>query len=158
MLTIHSTLLPQVVASLRGGVVKYLTTISGWLGHLYDEGGRSKEAEKLDLLAVEMAKQVLGEEYPMTLRDMANLGVTYKKLGRLKEVEELQLRVLEMRKRILGEVHPDTLTSMLNLAVIYLEQGDIRFLYHTKICSLIFLLSVSALCDSSDNQVRMRRL
>ncbi|RKK93754.1 hypothetical protein BFJ68_g15424 [Fusarium oxysporum] len=85
--------------------------------------GRFKEAEQYQVAAVELRRDVLGEEHPSTLTSMANLASTYWNQGRWKEAEEFEVDVLEIRKRVLGEEHPDTLTSMGNLASTYLNQG-----------------------------------
>ncbi|RYO93786.1 hypothetical protein DL763_004271 [Monosporascus cannonballus] len=91
-------------------------------GFLYYQG-QWKDAEKLQVQATELRKEVLGEKHPDTLTSMGNLASTYCNQGRWKEAELLGLQVLETRKRVLGEEHPDTLTSMANLAFTWNSQG-----------------------------------
>jgi hypothetical protein len=52
-------------------------------------------------------EQVLGEEHPSTLTDMANLALTYWNQGQWKEAKVLGVLVMETMKRVLGEEHPD---------------------------------------------------
>ncbi|PYH50180.1 purine and uridine phosphorylase [Aspergillus niger CBS 101883] len=85
--------------------------------------GRWKEAEVLEVQALELCKRVLGPEHPDTLTSMNNLASTYSYQGRWKEAEELEVQVLELCKQVLGPEHPDTLGSMNNLASTYSDQG-----------------------------------
>ncbi|KAH6986840.1 hypothetical protein EDB80DRAFT_655789 [Ilyonectria destructans] len=84
--------------------------------------GNYRAAENLGEKAVKTRVNMLGEEHPDTLSNMADLALTYWNQGRWKEAEELQVRVMETRKNILGEEHPDTLSSMNNLALTYRDQ------------------------------------
>jgi hypothetical protein len=68
----------------------------------YQNQGRWKEAEVLEVLVMETVKRVLGAEHPSTLISIGNLASTYRNQGRWKEAEELEVRVMEMRKRVLG--------------------------------------------------------
>src|SRR3984957_5391397 len=120
--TFRRTLLPHVDAALQGGT-NAVPDVAARLQFVYVDGGRWKEAEKLQVLVVETMKRVLGEENPDTLTSMANLASTYRKQGRWKEAEVLEVLVMDTRKRVLGEEHPDTLTSMANLASTYRKQG-----------------------------------
>jgi len=86
---------------------------------VYDEQGRWKEAETLQVVVMEKRKQVLGDDHPDTLTSMANLASTYRKQGHWKEAETLEVVVMEKRKQVLGDDHPDTLASMANLASTY---------------------------------------
>jgi tetratricopeptide (TPR) repeat protein len=85
--------------------------------------GRWKEAEELNVQAMQMRKRVLGDEHPDTLTSMANLASTYMNQGRWKEAEELNVQAMQMRRRVLGDEHPDTLLSMSNLAQALSGQG-----------------------------------
>jgi tetratricopeptide (TPR) repeat protein len=116
------TLLPHIDASLRCGT-SVNSSVLWWLSRPYCEGGRWKEAEKLQDLVTKTNKRVLGEDHLYTLASMLNLAYTYSGQGRLKEAEELEVRVMETRKRILGDDHPSTLISMSNLACTYSNQG-----------------------------------
>ncbi len=92
---------------------------------IFWEEGRWKEAEKLNLLATETGKRVLGVEHIYTLVSMMNLASTYREQGRWEEAEKLQLQVLETQKKGLGVEHPGTLISMINLAHTYGQQGRV---------------------------------
>src|SRR3984957_18187823 len=116
------TLLPHVDAVLQGSTAT-VPDVSRRLQVVYKDGGRWKEAEKLQMMVMETEKQVLGEEHPDTLTSMSNLASTYGNQGRWKEAEVLEVLVMETRKKVLGEEHPDTLTSISNLASTYWDQG-----------------------------------
>ena len=94
-----------------------------FIGRVYDEEGRWKEAEELQVQVMETGSRVLGKEHPDTLTSIANLASTYSNQGRWKEAEELQVQVMETSSRVLGEEHPSTLISMANLASTYSNQG-----------------------------------
>jgi len=68
------------------------------LAAIYNNQGRWKEAEELEVQVLQMRKRILGEEHPFTLTSMANLAVTYRNQGRWKEAEDLEVQVMQMRK------------------------------------------------------------
>ncbi|KAH6975384.1 hypothetical protein BKA56DRAFT_489658 [Ilyonectria sp. MPI-CAGE-AT-0026] len=103
-------------AEARGRLLYHMT------GYMMFEG-KWKDAEKLGEQAVDILKQVLGEETLGTLASLSNLALTYQKQGRWGQAEKLGLQAVKSQKRILGEEHPHTLTSMSNLSIIYEEQG-----------------------------------
>ncbi|OTA64151.1 hypothetical protein K449DRAFT_404982 [Hypoxylon sp. EC38] len=85
----------------------------------YSRRGRWKEAEELQLRAVEGYKRLLGLEHPTTLGIIQNLTWVYMKAHRWKEVEEAQLQILEICQRLFGADNPDTLNSMKLLAITW---------------------------------------
>lgn len=78
--------------------------------------GQWKEAEGLQLKALEERRELFGSEHPDTLTSMRELAWTYNRQGRLKEAEKLQVQVMETTKIKLGAGHPIVLGSMGNLA------------------------------------------
>ncbi|KAJ7733291.1 hypothetical protein B0H16DRAFT_1696168 [Mycena metata] len=88
------------------------------------EGGRYKQAAKLEEEVLEKQKQVLSENHPVTLLSMGNLARSYSALGEHQKAKELEVIVLERRKQGLGKNHPDTLLSMSNLARSYSALGE----------------------------------
>ncbi|GLA16885.1 hypothetical protein AnigIFM62618_003989 [Aspergillus niger] len=109
-------------AGFRKEQEKYISLIRNVCNCLSSDG-RWKEAEVLEVQALELCKRVLGPEHPDTLTSMNNLASTYSYQGRWKEAEELQVQVMELCKRVLGPEHPNTLSSMNNLASTYSDQG-----------------------------------
>ena len=109
------------ISSVEGVIAKarLLHNVGGYF--LFD--GRSKEAEIHAVAAVELRREVLGEDHPDTLTSMGNLALIYQRQGRWKEAEELEVRVMTIRARVLGDEHPDTLMGMGNLASTYRNQG-----------------------------------
>ncbi|KAL9573929.1 hypothetical protein ACKAV7_001921 [Fusarium commune] len=86
--------------------------------------GRWREKEPVDRRALDLRREVLGEEHPDTMWSMADLAVTYHQQGRYDKAESIYQEVLELRREVLGETHPDTISSMADLATIYHAQGQ----------------------------------
>ncbi|KAJ7657078.1 P-loop containing nucleoside triphosphate hydrolase protein [Mycena rosella] len=95
-------------------------------GVLYWWADRFKDAEQLQLAALEDRRDILDEDHPDTLLAMGDLASTYYQLGQLKEAEELGVVVLEKWRKILGEDYPDTLHAMGNLASTYRQLGQLK--------------------------------
>ncbi|KAJ7765220.1 hypothetical protein B0H16DRAFT_1687407 [Mycena metata] len=108
---------------------------------IFWEGGRYKEAEKLQEEVLEEQKQLLGENDPDTLLTMVHLAVSYSNLGEHRKAKELEVIVLEKQKQhqkakklkvlvlekqtqVLGENHLRTLHTMGNLANSYSNLGE----------------------------------
>ena len=81
-----------------------------------ETSGRWKEAEELNMQAMEMRKRVLGQEHPDALTSMANLASTYQNQGRRKEAEQLEMQVMGTSARMVGVDRLNLLSSMDNLA------------------------------------------
>ena len=64
------------------------------------ENGDYNNAEVLQVQAIDMRKQLLGEEHPVTISSMANLAWTYWKQGRWNEAEKLDVQVMDMRTKL----------------------------------------------------------
>ena len=90
---------------------------------LFGGRGQWKDAERFQLDALKLHKEVLGSEHPSTLSSMNNLAWTYTNQGRWEEAQKLLIQVVKSRRAKLGADHPDTLSSMGNLAITYKDQG-----------------------------------
>jgi hypothetical protein len=90
----------------------------------FDFEGQWGDAETLNLEAVRIRQEFLGEDDTSTLVSMNNLASTYRNQGRWDEADKLDVQVMETRKTKLGADHPDTLTSMGNLAFTYWSQDQ----------------------------------
>ena len=126
---ICSALLPHVYAVLRLGSIgstddrlARASLLHRAAGFFFYQGQWS-DAEKFQLQARRLRREVLGEEHPSTLNSTANLASMYRDQGRWKEAESLEMQVVEARKRVQGEEHPGTLTSVNNLALTYSNEG-----------------------------------
>jgi hypothetical protein len=84
------------------------------------------EAEKLQLLVMDMMKRVHSKEHPDTLTSIGNLASTYRQQGQWQLAEELEVMVMETRKRVFGLANLDTLESITNLAATYQDQGRLK--------------------------------
>ncbi|KAI9163487.1 kinesin light chain 3 [Paramyrothecium foliicola] len=88
-----------------------------------DFEGRWNDAEVLNIEALHIRTELLGEKDHLTLFSMASLASIYRNQGRYEDAEKLFVQVMETRKITLGPDHENTLTSMNNLALIYRNQG-----------------------------------
>ncbi|KAJ7713483.1 hypothetical protein B0H16DRAFT_1702437 [Mycena metata] len=91
---------------------------------IFWEGGRYKQAEKLQEEVLEEQKQVLGDRHLDTLITMGDVANSYSDLGKYQKAKELQGIVLEKQKQVLGDNHPQTLLTMGNLANSYSDLGE----------------------------------
>jgi tetratricopeptide (TPR) repeat protein len=74
-----------------------------------------KEAEPLYLQALELRKQLLGENHPDVATSLNNLAKLYESQGKYEEAEPLYLQALAIAEQALGENHPNTVTFRENL-------------------------------------------
>jgi CHAT domain-containing protein/Tfp pilus assembly protein PilF len=89
-------------------------------------GGQGKYDQALPLAvkALEIRKQVLGEEHPDYTTSLNNLGWIYRDQGDYAQAEPLLRAALEIRKQVLGENHPWYALSLTNLAILYKLRRD----------------------------------
>jgi tetratricopeptide (TPR) repeat protein len=81
-------------------------------------------AKHLSTLALNSMANILGNDDPMTINALFNLGRANYHLG---EIEEARTRLLEVyyrRSDLFGSRHPDTLMSSNELGLIYLAEGN----------------------------------
>ncbi len=98
-------------------------TLQHCVAGLFAERGQWKDAERFQLEALKLHKEVLGSEHPSTLMSMNHLASIYTKQGRLEEGEKLVIQVVKSRRTKLGADHPDTLQGITNLGITYRNQG-----------------------------------
>ena len=96
------------------------------IGTYYWEQGLSDKAEQIQVQALELQKEVLGEKHPDTITAMGDLAATWRHQGRLNEAEQLEVQVLKLRKEVQGEKHPYTITALANLAATWQRLGQLE--------------------------------
>ena len=74
--------------------------------------GQWNDAEKFQLQARRLRREVLGEEHPSTLTSMANLAYTWKCQDRLKDALDLMQTCFHQQQQVLGRDHPDTVSTL----------------------------------------------
>jgi eukaryotic-like serine/threonine-protein kinase len=89
------------------------------LGLTYQKLGDYQAPEPHFKRALEIRRQQLGEEDPLTLASLHYLSALYVWQGRYTEAEPIVVKLIETRSRILGKEHPDTLDCMCRLGYIY---------------------------------------
>ncbi|MDY7107564.1 MAG: tetratricopeptide repeat protein [Planctomycetota bacterium] len=93
------------------------------IGNSFRAIGLLDEAEPHLSRAVEIHRDLLGEEDPRTLMSVLSLAITYHDQGRYGEAEPLLRATTERCRRILGEDHPDTLRARNALGLSFFMQG-----------------------------------
>ncbi|KIM23161.1 hypothetical protein M408DRAFT_28073 [Serendipita vermifera MAFF 305830] len=92
------------------------------LAAAYSRHERWKDAEKLQLEALDTRLEFQGADHLDTVSASGKLATTYFWQGRFKEAETLQLDVLQNRTKIQGARHLDTITAAGKLAATYHRQ------------------------------------
>ena len=85
------------------------------LAALYDIQGKYKQAEPLYIQALELRKQLLGENHPDTATSLNNLAQLYNNQGRYEQAEPLFIQAVKISERVLGANHPNTVLYHNNL-------------------------------------------
>ncbi|RPA85840.1 hypothetical protein BJ508DRAFT_168366 [Ascobolus immersus RN42] len=88
----------------------------GGLGGCLIQLKKFDEAESCLVEALEISREVLGEENPTTLATIGDISTLYMEQGRFSEAEEIRRDLLELFAEVAGPNHTETLTSMGNLA------------------------------------------
>ena len=81
--------------------------------------GQYEKAEPLLVRAMDIRKQVLGEDHADYANSLNSLAVFYQVTGQYEKAEPLLVKALSIRKNELGENHPEYATSLNNLAILY---------------------------------------
>jgi len=92
------------------------------IGAIYYSLGSYAKAERQYTAALETRRQRLGDQHPLTLAAMNNLGLLRSRQGRTDDAERLLLATSDARRAVLGPDHPDTLVSLNNLAMAMLAR------------------------------------
>lgn len=80
-------------------------------------------ASQAQTQALTLHRQMLGNDHPITLTSIANMGALLQTQGRLEEAEPLFIEALKGSRRVLGNDHPDTLKSISGMGALLQSQG-----------------------------------
>ncbi|HEV2800213.1 MAG TPA: FxSxx-COOH system tetratricopeptide repeat protein [Pyrinomonadaceae bacterium] len=94
------------------------------LGFCYSSLGNYTLSLEYRGKALEIRRELLGEQHPDTATSLNNVGVDYGKLGDHKRALEYKEKALKIRRELLGEQHRDTAASLNNAGVTYGKLGD----------------------------------
>ena len=83
--------------------------------------GRLEESERLFEHAVELNREVNGDDHRGTLITMIYLAQLYRRMGRMGEAESMYLQVNELARNRYGDTFPSTLASADGLAKLYIR-------------------------------------
>lgn len=89
-----------------------------WLGLLYSNQGKLREAKEMYNWALEGKEKSLGRDHTLTLATVSNLGNLYRDQGKLKEAEAMYNQALEGFQSALGLTHPKSYIAMRNLELL----------------------------------------
>ena len=120
------TALDRAAASIEGkfaGQPLVEASIRHTIGKTYDDLGLFAEAEKHMARALDLRRQVLGEEDASLVTGMSDLAAVFMREAKYDEADRLLARSLQTARRTLGELHPDTLTTVSMLGRLYVSQG-----------------------------------
>ncbi|KAF7355893.1 Kinase-like protein [Mycena venus] len=94
------------------------------LASTYFRLGIYKDAEELQIKAVEECNKTLGAKHEHTLTAKYNLAATHRKFGRPMEALALISEVVQCRRRVLGDADLHTLRAEYSLALTYYRLGQ----------------------------------
>ena len=107
-----------------GRITPRIATSLNDLASLYERMGEYVKAEPLYQRALEIDRNVFGEENPKTAASLNNLAGLYLQKGEYAKAEPLLQKTLEIRKEKLGPDHPETASSFNNLAALYVHMDE----------------------------------
>lgn len=113
---LYETVLEELESSATPAIDGLLSSNNDLALTLID-AGRLDEARACLELAVQLGKQHLGEDSPLTLVAISNLARHDSDTARLEEAIASFKDVLPRQRRVIGERHPDTLATLVNLGV-----------------------------------------
>lgn len=93
------------------------------LGNFLHTTGRYEDAYPMMRVAVELGRQILGEQHPQTAAYLYDLASLLHGTGRLDEAESCYRTALEVQRRVLGEDEIATANTMDNLASVLCARG-----------------------------------
>ena len=109
--------LPDSDQELKANILNDLGVNNGSLGNY-------KGALKYEERALEIRRQLFGEQHPDTADSLNNVGGTYGGLGNHKEALRYKERALKIFRQLFGEQHPDTAASLNNVGKTYSDFGN----------------------------------
>jgi tetratricopeptide (TPR) repeat protein len=93
------------------------------LGVLHLASGRYDQGSELLTTALEILREVSGDEHPQTLQTFVNAGIVRYRLGEFEDAIEIMEEALELHERIRGRNHASTLSVANSLAAMYARVG-----------------------------------
>ncbi len=99
-------------------------TLLNQAGYYLQARGQFGFAAPLFRQAMEIHRQLLGEQHPSFATSLNNLAGVYDSMGRYEEAAPLYRQATEMKRQLVGEQHPSYATSLSNLAEFYRSMGN----------------------------------
>ncbi len=95
------------------------------LGQVYFALGAVSNAEAMDRRAVELYRNLRGNEHSDVAAALGSLAIRLEHLGRLEESEAMCREVLAMEQKLGGDERPDVAEALVNLAAILKARGKL---------------------------------
>lgn len=95
------------------------------MGLLYENQGKSAEAEQMYGQSLRGQQELLGSTHESTLTTVNDLAVLYHNRNELVKAERMYEQALRGRETTLGPDHNSTLQTINNLGTIYADQGKL---------------------------------
>ena len=108
-----------------------IATLQDSLCNLYFALGQYNKAQKIQQIALNTRKELLGKKHPDTATSYNNIASVYRSQGNYSKALALYQKALTIREEVLGKKHPDTATTYNNIAGAYESKGN-----HSKALAL----------------------
>lgn len=100
-----------------------LAAVLNNLGLLYKSQGRYQEAEQMFRQALEVFRELHGENHVDVATALNNLGLVQKQQGNLQATADSWSKALAVRRAVYPEDHPALLRSLNNMGALYKDLG-----------------------------------
>lgn len=94
------------------------------MSNVYYENGKYAKSLELSERVWKTNSELLGEEHPLTIRNMKAMAVYYASVGDMENALRFDKKTVEVSMTVLGENHIDTISAMSNLAASYNKCGE----------------------------------
>lgn len=99
-------------------------SVHSTIGNTYRKLGLYGKAEPHLRRALDIRRQLFGEEHDEVAQSMGSLALLYNASGDRAQAEELAVQALSIRRRLLGDGHLDVAMCFNNLAYVLRDKGD----------------------------------
>ncbi|KAJ4304522.1 hypothetical protein N0V90_000048 [Kalmusia sp. IMI 367209] len=104
-------------------------SLADWASLLYKAAwyawrrGKINDMEQMSTIALEVRRELFGNDNPETLNNLAMLGIAKRMRGKYEEAESMCWQAFAGQQKVLGPEHLDTLNTANDLAFLLYEQG-----------------------------------
>ncbi len=114
----------QMIDEMEPGISSIKLTTYGDYAILLGDLGKHEEALEIRYRTYEIQAAVYGQEAPITLVSLFNLGSIYFNMENYQKADSINLYILDHFRRIFGDYHNYTVSTLFNLSNSYFSQGQ----------------------------------